>query len=140
MPTTAVAPIAAANDARRTTAPPWFAFTGSADPRFRPGVAEGHGHRGHLSGTKGRVAGLPNELAMEAEIAGEHEDDRVVLQPGDPIDDGAHRDPIDPGCGRCADRERESPDHSRKNKVLGGRGETVRPDPGDRHAIVGKFR
>ena len=87
-----------------------------------------------------RVERLIEELAVEAEIARERQDDVIVFEPREPVDYETKRDPIDAGCGRSADRKGEGAEHSRQHHLLAGRDDAVLGDPVDADARAGEVR
>ncbi len=110
-----------------------------AVPRVRAGVPEvERERRAHLSGLECGMERLVNELAMEAEIAGEDERDIVILEPFEAVDNETKRDAVDARRGGRSHGEGECADAARCHEDLLRRRNPVRADPVDCH--VGEIR
>src|SRR2546428_782630 len=97
-------------------------------PHTRPGVLQSHCQRAaRLPWPQGRMAGLIDELAVEAEVADEREVRSIVLEPSEAVHDEAQRDRVDADGVRRPPAERERPDLAWEHRVLLGGRDAVGP-------------
>ena len=85
------------------------------------------------------MPGLIDELAVEAEVARQHDEDVLVFEPGHVIDDEPHRDAVDAERSGRSHAERERTDASGRDDGLSRRRDPVVREPADRHSGFREF-
>ena len=71
---------------------------------------------------------------MESEVAREHHEDVLVVEPGHVVDDETHRDAVHAERVGRSDIEREGTDGTRRDDRLDGRDDAIVGEPTNRHS------